>query len=88
MRAGRPVGVTPGTWGAEGCWAGGGEEATAGLFSDLACFVWSYKTAGAADPGNPTKAPTVSNDTGTPRGPHGTGAGTGGSVGRKTACSS
>ncbi|GAA5059101.1 hypothetical protein GCM10023336_34620 [Streptomyces similanensis] len=43
-------------------------------------FVRSYECFGPPDTGKPTKRPTVSNDTGTPEGPHGTGAGPAGSV--------
>ncbi len=37
-------------------------------------FVGSYESIASPDTGNPTNESTVSNDTGTPDGPHGTGA--------------
>ncbi|GAA2635554.1 hypothetical protein GCM10009863_59990 [Streptomyces axinellae] len=42
--------------------------------------MWSYKDEDRRIPGNSTKRPTVGNDTGTPDGPHGTGAHAEGSV--------
>ena len=46
----------------------------------------SYKQVEWKIPGNSTKRPTVGNDTGTPRGPHGTGANAEGSVGGTYPC--
>ncbi|GAA2971431.1 hypothetical protein GCM10020227_45120 [Streptomyces flavovirens] len=65
--------------------AEGGGEATTGpflagqadaVYRDVhaAAFVWSYERISPLDTGNSTNGPTVSNDTGTPDGPHGTGA--------------
>ncbi|QDN59575.1 hypothetical protein FNV62_31480 [Streptomyces sp. RLB3-17] len=53
--------------------------ATTGPFLGGA-FVRSYECFAPLDTGKSTKRPTVSNDTGTPGGPHGTGAWPEGSV--------
>ncbi|TPQ21835.1 hypothetical protein FGD71_013140 [Streptomyces sporangiiformans] len=58
--------------------------ATAGPFLGRA-FVGSYECFAPPDTGKSTKRPTVSNDTGTQGGPHGTGAWLEGSVWRGSA---
>ncbi|KUN98968.1 hypothetical protein AQJ67_26735 [Streptomyces caeruleatus] len=49
-------------------------------FLGVSVFVWSYECFAPPDTGKSTKRPTVSNDTGTPAAPHGTGAWPEGSV--------
>src|SRR5690606_36189949 len=71
---------TPGAFGHGLGSHGGALSRGASARSTAQRFVHSYECFGSPDTGKPTKRPTVSNDTGTPGGPRGTGAWPEGSV--------